>query len=91
MCHPVVIVLIGLPIGAIAGLLGGWVDFVIMHIIDVLSSIQGCCLFLDGRPGRRPWKCVPGALKFYTHDVIDRFNQHARLTRQVLWIKAAIL
>jgi oligopeptide transport system permease protein len=42
----VVIVLIGLPIGAIAGLLGGWVDFVIMRIIDVLSSIPGLLLYI---------------------------------------------
>lgn len=35
----VVIVLIGLPIGAVAGLAGGWFDFVVMRIIDVLSSL----------------------------------------------------
>jgi ABC-type dipeptide/oligopeptide/nickel transport system permease subunit len=34
-----VIVLIGLPIGAVAGLAGGWFDFVVMRIIDVLSSL----------------------------------------------------
>lgn len=34
-----VIVLIGLPIGALAGLLGGWFDYVIMRVIDVLSSL----------------------------------------------------
>jgi oligopeptide transport system permease protein len=42
----VVIVIIGLPLGAIAGLLGGWVDFVIMRIIDVLSSIPGLLLYI---------------------------------------------
>jgi oligopeptide transport system permease protein len=33
------IVLIGLPIGAVAGLMGGWVDYVVMRIIDVLSAL----------------------------------------------------
>jgi len=42
----VVIVIIGLPLGAIAGLLGRWVDFVIMRIIDVLSSIPGLLLYI---------------------------------------------
>lgn len=40
------IVIIGLPIGAFAGLVGGWVDFVIMRIIDVLSSIPGLLLYI---------------------------------------------
>ena len=40
------IVLIGLPIGAIAGLVGGWVDYAIMRIIDVLSSIPGLLLYI---------------------------------------------
>jgi ABC-type dipeptide/oligopeptide/nickel transport system permease subunit len=35
----VVIVLIGLPIGTLAGLLGGWADYAVMRIIDVFSSI----------------------------------------------------
>ena len=34
-----VIVLIGLPIGLLAGLLGGRLDYVVMRIIDVFSSI----------------------------------------------------
>jgi oligopeptide transport system permease protein len=34
-----VIVVIGLPIGALAGLLGGWFDYVVMRVIDVLSSL----------------------------------------------------
>lgn len=34
-----VIVVIGLPIGALAGLLGGWFDFVVMRIVDILSSL----------------------------------------------------
>lgn len=42
----VCVVALGLPIGAIAGLLGGWVDFVIMRVIDVLSSIPGLLLYI---------------------------------------------
>lgn len=34
-----VILAIGLPLGALAGLLGGWVDYVLMRVIDVLSSL----------------------------------------------------
>jgi len=41
-----VIVLIGLPIGALAGLLGGWFDFVVMRIVDVLSSIPTILLYV---------------------------------------------
>jgi ABC-type dipeptide/oligopeptide/nickel transport system permease subunit len=33
------IVLIGLPLGALAGLMGGWLDYILMRIIDVMSSI----------------------------------------------------
>jgi ABC-type dipeptide/oligopeptide/nickel transport system permease subunit len=33
------IVLIGLPLGALAGLMGGWLDYILMRVIDVLSSI----------------------------------------------------
>jgi ABC-type dipeptide/oligopeptide/nickel transport system permease subunit len=35
----IVLVIIGLPLGALAGLLGGWVDFTLSRVIDVLSSI----------------------------------------------------
>ncbi len=42
----VCIVIIGLPIGAIAGLIGGWVDYVTMRVIDVLSSIPGMLLYI---------------------------------------------
>ena len=41
-----VIVLIGLPIGALAGLLGGWVDYVVMRVIDVLSSIPTLLFYI---------------------------------------------
>ena len=39
-------VLIGLPIGAIAGLVGGWVDYAFMRFIDILSSIPNMLLYL---------------------------------------------
>lgn len=42
----IAIVLIGLPIGAVAGLMGGKVDFIIMRLIDVLSSIPGLLLYI---------------------------------------------
>ncbi len=41
-----VIVLIGLPIGALAGLLGGWVDYIVMRIVDVLSALPGLLLYI---------------------------------------------
>lgn len=42
----VFIVVIGLPIGAIAGLLGGWVDYILMRVIDVLSSIPALLFYI---------------------------------------------
>jgi oligopeptide transport system permease protein len=42
----IVIVLVGLPIGALAGLLGGWVDYLIMRLIDILSSIPTMLLYI---------------------------------------------
>src|SRR5829696_418125 len=39
-----VIVLIGLPLGALAGILGGWFDFILMRVIEVLSSIPAILL-----------------------------------------------
>jgi ABC-type dipeptide/oligopeptide/nickel transport system permease subunit len=42
----VFIVAIGLPLGAIAGLIGGWVDYVLMRVIDVLSSIPGLLFYI---------------------------------------------
>ena len=41
-----VIVLLGLPIGAFAGLVGGSVDYSLMRLIDVLSSIPGLLLYI---------------------------------------------
>ena len=46
MLSQIAVVLIGLPIGAVAGLLGGWVDYLIMRIIDILSSIPGLLLYI---------------------------------------------
>lgn len=40
------IVLIGMPLGAIAGLAGGWLDYALMRVIDVLSSIPALLLYL---------------------------------------------
>ena len=40
------IVLIGLPIGAVAGMIGGWVDYTIMRLIDVLSSVPGMLFYI---------------------------------------------
>jgi ABC-type dipeptide/oligopeptide/nickel transport system permease subunit len=40
------IVIIGLPLGALAGLAGGWFDFVLTRIIDILSSIPGLLLYI---------------------------------------------
>jgi ABC-type dipeptide/oligopeptide/nickel transport system permease subunit len=46
MLSQLVIVLIGLPIGALAGLLGGWFDFIVMRIVEVLSSIPTILLYV---------------------------------------------
>lgn len=40
------IVVIGLPLGAMAGLVGGWLDFALTRVIDVLSSIPGLLLYI---------------------------------------------
>ena len=34
------IALVGIPVGALAGLKGGWLDYFIMRVIDVLSSLD---------------------------------------------------
>ena len=41
----VVIVLIGLPIGALAGLVGGRLDFIVMRVIDVFSSVPTLLMY----------------------------------------------
>jgi len=42
----VFLIAIGLPLGAIAGLVGGWFDYVLTRIIDILSSIPGLLLYI---------------------------------------------
>jgi oligopeptide transport system permease protein len=42
----IALVLLGLPIGALAGLIGGWLDWVLMRVIDILSSIPGLLLYI---------------------------------------------
>lgn len=37
---------IGIPVGAIAGLLGGWVDYVLMRIVDVVSSLPNLLFYI---------------------------------------------
>jgi oligopeptide transport system permease protein len=37
---------IGLPLGALAGMMGGWVDFVLLRIIDVLSAVPMMLLYI---------------------------------------------
>ena len=39
-------VVIGLPIGAVAGLMGRWVDYAFMRLIDILSSVPSMLLYL---------------------------------------------
>jgi len=41
-----VIVILGLPIGAFAGLVGGSMDYLLMRLIDVMSSIPGLLLYI---------------------------------------------
>ncbi len=35
----IIIAVIGVPVGALAGLAGGWFDFVLMRLVEILSSI----------------------------------------------------
>jgi len=42
----VLLILIGLPLGALGGLWGGWFDFVLTRVIDILSSIPGLLLYI---------------------------------------------
>jgi ABC-type dipeptide/oligopeptide/nickel transport system permease subunit len=35
----IIIAAIGVPIGALAGLVGGWFDFILMRLVEILSSI----------------------------------------------------
>jgi ABC-type dipeptide/oligopeptide/nickel transport system permease subunit len=40
------IALVGVPVGALAGLKGGWLDYVIMRVIDVLSSLPTILFYI---------------------------------------------
>ncbi len=40
------IALVGVPIGAIAGLKGGWLDYVLMRVIDVFSSLPTILFYI---------------------------------------------
>jgi len=40
------IALVGVPVGAIAGLKGGWLDYIIMRVIDVLSSLPTILFYI---------------------------------------------
>ena len=40
------IALIGVPIGAMAGLKGGWLDYLLMRVIDVLSSLPAILFYI---------------------------------------------
>lgn len=40
------IAVVGVPIGALSGLKGGWLDFVIMRVIDVLSSLPAILFYI---------------------------------------------
>lgn len=42
----IIVTILGLIIGSLAGLVGGWVDFLIMRIIDVLSSVPGLLFYI---------------------------------------------
>ena len=40
------IALVGIPVGAIAGLKGGWLDYILMRVIDVLSSLPTILFYI---------------------------------------------
>lgn len=40
------IAVVGLPVGALAGLRGGWLDYIVMRVIDVLSSLPALLLYI---------------------------------------------
>jgi oligopeptide transport system permease protein len=42
----VVLILIGMPLGALAALWGGWFDYALTRLIDILSSIPGILLYI---------------------------------------------
>ena len=46
MISQVVLVMVGLPIGAMAGLRGGKLDYMVMRVIDVLSSLPMIMIYI---------------------------------------------
>ncbi len=40
------IAFVGIPVGALAGLKGGWLDYVIMRVIDILSSLPTILFYI---------------------------------------------
>lgn len=40
------VVIVGIPIGAVAGLRGGWVDYMLMRIIDVMSALPSLLFYI---------------------------------------------
>lgn len=40
------IALVGVPVGAIAGLKGGWLDYILMRVIDVFSSLPAILFYI---------------------------------------------
>jgi ABC-type dipeptide/oligopeptide/nickel transport system permease subunit len=40
------IALVGVPVGALAGLKGGWLDYVLMRVIDVISSLPTILFYI---------------------------------------------
>jgi ABC-type dipeptide/oligopeptide/nickel transport system permease subunit len=42
----IIIAVIGVPVGALAGLVGGWFDFVLMRLVEILSSIPMLFLYI---------------------------------------------
>lgn len=40
------IALVGVPVGALAGLKGGWLDYLVMRVIDVLSSLPTILFYI---------------------------------------------
>ena len=40
------VAVVGIPVGAIAGLKGGWLDYVVMRVIDVLSSLPTILFYI---------------------------------------------
>ena len=42
----IALILIGVPLGALAALWGGWFDYALTRVIDILSSIPGILLYI---------------------------------------------